>query len=123
MILIDSSIWIDHLRHGNPHLVQLLAEQRVVQHPCITAELALGSLAQRERFLAGLRAFPAIAPLSEDGLLAAIDRAELHGSGVGHVDAQLIASTLATPGARLWTSDKRLAAEAGRLGCAYQPPA
>lgn len=123
MIVIDSCVWIDHLRHGSGHLVELLSEQRAVHHPCVIAELALGSLARRQHFIALLGALPVIEPVSDSDLLSAIDEHALHGTGIGYVDAQLIASTLATAGASLWSSDKRLTAQAERLGCAYQGPA
>ena len=122
MIVIDSSIWIDHLRSTVPHLAELLIEQRAVQHSGVIAELALGSIAERERFLGMLVALPQIHTVSDDQLLDVISEHALYGTGIGYVDAHLLASTLATADARLWTSDKRLAAQAERLGCSYQPP-
>lgn len=122
MIVIDSSIWIDHLRSTIPHLVELLIEQRTVQHPGVIGEIALGSIAERERFLGMLGGLPQIRTISDDRLLDAISEHALHGTGIGYVDAHLLASTMATADARLWTSDKRLAAQAERLGCCYLPP-
>lgn len=122
MIVIDTSVWIDHLRRANGHLSELVAEGRALQHPAVIGELALGSIPQRDRFIASLDRMPRVDVVSDSHLLGIIGECALHGSGIGYVDAHLIASTRATDGARLWTSDKRLAAQADRLGCAYLPP-
>jgi len=120
MILIDSSIWIDHLRSANAGLALALAEGRVVQHPFVTAELALGSLASRDRFLAML-CLLSPAPLIDTGpLLDFITDRRLFGTGLGMVDAHLLASTASLRAARLWTSDRRLAEQAERLGLLYR---
>ena len=119
MIVIDSSVWIDHLRRTNPHLTQLIVGGFALQHPAVIGELALGSVPQRARFIKSLEQMPRVDVVTESDLLGFIDQHGLHGTGIGYVDAHLIASTLATQGASLWTSDKRLAVHAERLGCAY----
>jgi predicted nucleic acid-binding protein len=121
MILVDSSIWIDHLRSANAVLAVALAEGRVVQHPFVTVELALGSLAQRDRFVGMLGLLPK-APVAEQAiLLDFITEHRLFGTGLSMVDAHLLASATQEEGARLWTTDKRLAEQADRLGLSYRP--
>ncbi|HMO75946.1 MAG TPA: PIN domain-containing protein [Sphingopyxis sp.] len=120
MILIDSSIWIEHLRSANAGLALALAEGQVVQHPFVTAELALGSLAARDRFVAMLDLLPAAPTVDQPALLAFISEHRLFGTGLGMVDAHLLASAAARGSARLWTGDRRLAGQAERLGFLYQ---
>lgn len=121
MILIDSSIWIDHLRGASSVLAIALADGRVVQHPFVTAELALGSLAQRDRFVAMLGLLPAAPIVEQPALLSFVTEHRLFGTGLGMVDAHLLASATHAEGARLWTNDKRLAGQAERLGLSYRP--
>lgn len=121
MILVDSSIWIDHLRLADARLVQALAERRVVQHPFVTAELALGSIRDRSRLIMMLRLLPQARVIAEDGLYDYIDRNQLYGTGIGMVDAHLLASAAADAGAgvMLWTRDRRLHEQAARLSLAH----
>lgn len=121
MILVDSSIWIDHLRGANAVLAVALAEGRIVQHPFVTAELALGSLAQRDRFIGMLGLLPAAPVVEQSALLGFVMQHRLFGTGLGMVDAHLLASAAHDDEARLWTKDKRLADRAGRLGLSYLP--
>lgn len=120
MILIDSSVWIDHLRSANAGLALALAEGRVVQHPFVTAELALGSLASRDRFVAMLGLLSPAPVVETARLLDFITNHRLFGTGLGMVDAHLLASAADMGAARLWTSDRRLAEQAERLGLLYQ---
>jgi predicted nucleic acid-binding protein len=87
-----------------------------------TAEIALGSLAHRAQVLQLLANLPSATTASDDEVLALIDRRRIYGRGIGYVDAQLLASILITPGARLWTRDARLAEVATTLGCAAPSP-
>lgn len=121
MILVDSSIWIDHLRSANAALAVALAEGRIVQHPFVTAELALGSLAQRERFIGMLGLLPAVPPVEQSALLGFVGEHRLFGTGLGMVDAHLLAAAARVDGAGLWTNDKRLAEQADRLGLSHRP--
>jgi len=121
MILVDSSIWIDHLRNAKAALAVALTEGRVVQHPFVTAELALGSLAQRDRFVGMLGLLPAAPVVEQAILLGFVTEHGLFGTGLGMVDAHLLASAKQAGGARLWTNDKRLAGHADRLGLSYRP--
>ncbi|MEX0852605.1 MAG: type II toxin-antitoxin system VapC family toxin [Bauldia sp.] len=121
MILVDTSIWIDHLREGAPLLENLLAKERVMAHPFVIGELALGALRQREVFLQRVRELPSALVASHDEVLTLILGRGLSGSGIGYVDAHLIASVRMTPNARLWTRDQKLAAVVERLGLLADP--
>jgi len=118
VILVDTSIWIDHLRRGHPTLVDLLEVGSVLGHPWVTGEIALGRLADRRQVLGLLANLPSATIASEGEVLLLIEQQELAGSGIGYVDAQLLASTRLTPDAQLWTDDKRLTKVAVRLGVA-----
>lgn len=116
MILVDTSIWIDHLRAGDKVLVALLDSRRVLIHPFVIGELALGNLRQRQAVLAFLRNLPQADKATDHEALQFIERHALAGLGIGYVDVHLLASTLLTAGSSLWTSDKRLSSIAERLG-------
>ena len=121
MILVDTSVWIDHLRAGQPRLVELLEHSMVLGHPWVTGELALVHLNRRNEVLGLLANLPQANVATPAEVLTLVDRHELHGAGIGYVDAQLLAATLLTGDGTLWTTDKRLAAVATRLGRASQP--
>ncbi|MGH9022630.1 MAG: type II toxin-antitoxin system VapC family toxin [Acidimicrobiia bacterium] len=121
MILVDTSIWIDHLRHGHRALERLLEHGLVLGHPWVIGEVALGHLAQRQEILALLARLPQATVATSAEVLTFIERHELHGLGIGYVDAQLLAATQLTPDARLWTHDQRLTAAALRLDLAADP--
>ena len=123
MILVDTAIWIGHLRGGDPVLVDLLERGEVVGHPWVTGELALGHLRGRSEILRLLGQLPQATVATAAELLVFIDRHELFGLGIGYVDAQLLAATRLTGAARLWTFDRRLAAAAEQLDAAYAPEA
>lgn len=116
MILVDTSVWIDHLRAGEPALVRLLDDGDVLGHPSVTGELAMGHLQPREELLVLLGQLPQATVATDREVLALVERKNLMGLGIGYVDAQLLAATLLTDGARLWTRDRRLSATAERLG-------
>jgi predicted nucleic acid-binding protein len=119
VILVDTAVWIDHFRDGDPALTGLLERGEVLAHPWITGELALGRLRARAEILKLLGDLPQAAVATPAELLAFIEHHGLHGAGVGYVDAQLLAATRLTADARLWTHDRRLSAVAARLGAAY----
>ncbi|MBA2530065.1 MAG: type II toxin-antitoxin system VapC family toxin [Euzebyales bacterium] len=123
MILVDTSIWIDHLRTGHATLADLLERGLVLGHPWVVGELALGHLAQRGAIIGLLTSLEQATVATPDEVLTLIDRHELYGLGIGYVDAQLLAATRLTPDAALWTADERLPAAAVRLGCATDPRA
>jgi predicted nucleic acid-binding protein len=115
MILVDTSVWIEHVRSRNQQLAALLNDGCVLGHPWVIGELALGSLAGRSQIIGLLRNLPE-APLATDAeVLKLIDDRHLFGVGIGYVDAHLLASTLLA-GARLWTRDKKLSAVAEECG-------
>ena len=118
MILVDTPIWVDHLRSGNATLGALLDASRVLVHPFVVGEIALGNLSRREVVLAALNDLPSALVATDPEVLGYIDRHALFGRGVGYVDAHLLASTGLTAGAKLWTSDRRLRAVATLLGLA-----
>jgi hypothetical protein len=123
MILVDTSVWIDHLRTGEPRLVELLEEDRVLGHPWVIGELALGHLSNRREILALLTNLPAAQLASPGEVTALIEARRLYEYGIGYVDAHLLASSALTPGAALWTRDKRLTTAATHLNLAPKPPA
>lgn len=118
MILVDTSVWVNHLRTADGGLAGLLDAGMVLVHPFVIGELALGNLHRRETVLGTLRDMPCAPLASDEEVLHLIDRQALSGSGVGYVDAHLLASVRIYAGARLWTEDKRLARVATRLGLA-----
>jgi len=121
MILVDSSVWIDHLRSSDAVLSGLLGGGQVLAHPFIIGELAMGSLRQRDVILNALRDLPQTSVASDDEVLGFIDRQRLFGLGIGYVDAHLLAAARLTAGASLWTRDKRLHEIAERMGLAAEP--
>jgi predicted nucleic acid-binding protein len=118
VILVDTSIWIDHLRAGDPELGELLRDGQVLAHPWVTGELALGHLSRRSEILGLLHNLPQATVATDDEVLTLIDKRQLFGLGIGYVDAHLLAATTLTTAARLWTRDKRLAAVAVQHGLA-----
>lgn len=120
MILVDTSVWIDHLRESDPILVELLESVAVATHPLVIGELAVGSLRKRAEFLALLNELPRSPVVGEGEVLALINAHQLHGRGLGIVDVHLLASTLLAPGTSLWTRDARLRAAASSLGVLWR---
>ncbi|MCU9957677.1 type II toxin-antitoxin system VapC family toxin [Burkholderia sp. BKH01] len=121
MILVDTSVWIDHLRAGDAALTTLLGAERVLIHPFVVGELSLGSLRDRQTVLDALRDLPAATSATDDEVQRMIDVVPLHGLGIGYVDAHLLASVRLTSGSKLWTRDRRLLAAADRLQLAAHP--
>jgi predicted nucleic acid-binding protein len=120
MIVIDSSIWIDHLHAGEPLLDAYLMREQALMHPHVLGEIALGSIKNRERVLSRFERLPAPNVAKEGYVLDLIDQQDLWATGIGYTDAHLLASTLLTPGGSLWTRDRRLLAQAERLGIACE---
>jgi len=118
VILVDTSIWVDHLRAGEPALADLLVGGRVATHPFVLGELSLGNLANREVVLGSLADLPSVTAASDTEVLRFITNAKLHGLGIGYVDAHLLAAARLTPGVAIWTRDKRLKAAAKAIGLA-----
>ncbi len=121
MILVDTSVWVDHLRAGNAVLERLLERGSVLAHPWVTGELALGHLSHRKDILGLLSHLPHAELAADSEVLTLIERRQLYGLGIGYVDAQLLAATQLTRDARLWTADKRLAAAGSQLHLLVDP--
>ena len=115
MILIDTSVWIEHLRHGDNTLVNLLNTGQVFTHPFVIGELALGNMQKRDIILDSLSNMPRVKIATDEEVLAFITQYNLYGLGIGYVDAHLLASVRLTPNTLLWTQDKRLHAAAEKL--------
>ena len=121
MILVDTSIWIDHLRADNSALKRLLDAGRVLMHPFVIGELALGRMRQREIILAALSDLPRAEVATDAEVLGFVNREALFGRGIGYVDAHLLASARLTAGATIWTRDARLRDVAEGLDLARTP--
>lgn len=119
MILVDTSVWIDHLRRGNRALAAALEAGQVLMHPFVLGELACGTLTNRAEVLALLGKLPAAPAATESEALGFIERHSLMGRGIGYVDVHLLAATALAGSAHLWTKDKRLAATAADLQLAW----
>ena len=119
MILVDSSVWVDHLRTGEPSLVELLNNSQVLMHPFVVGELACGNLKNRKVVLSLLQDLPTVPVATEEEVLFFIERHDLMGRGIGYVDAHLLAAVVLAGTEQLWTRDKRLGAVAGAMRLAY----
>jgi predicted nucleic acid-binding protein len=116
--LVDTSVWIDHFRHGDAELAAALQAGQVNIHPFVVGELACGNLRERAEVLGLLQALPPIAVATDKEVLFFIDEHALMGRGIGYVEAHLLASARLS-GVMLWTRDKRLQAAAVQLGLAH----
>ncbi len=114
-VLVDTSVWVDHFRHHNRALAELLALDRVFTHPLIVGEIACGTPPRRSQTLSDLGNLQQAPQASVREVMQFIDREALFGLGCGLVDLLLLASALMAPGTRLWTLDQRLAALAARF--------
>ena len=121
MILVDTSVWVEHLRHGQPRLATLLQEGEVLIHPWVIGELACGNLRNRSQVLDLLLGLPMATVASDTEVLLLIERELLMGRGIGYIDAHLLASARLSH-CRLWTQDRRLAAVAQEQGLVVSQP-
>ena len=122
MILVDTSIWIDHLHQTEPTLVALLGEGQACSHPMIIGELALGTLRDRTVVLALLADLPAVSTATHAEVLQLVESHALYGIGLSLVDAHLLAGVRLSAPSRLWTRDQRLRSAAQRLAVAADLP-
>jgi predicted nucleic acid-binding protein len=118
LILVDTSVWIDHLKKSNPLLCQFLAEDLVVVHPFVIGELATGMIKNRSMLLGLLRNLPQSPVIKESEYYSFIEQYVLFGKGVGFVDIHILASAI-KHGLSLWSLDKRLNSAATDLGVCY----
>ncbi|MGB3414159.1 MAG: type II toxin-antitoxin system VapC family toxin [Microbacteriaceae bacterium] len=119
MILVDTSIWVDHLHKSDPELVKLLHDDEVGCHEYVIQELALGSIARRETVLELLESLKQFPTLTHTEVMTMINAHSLWGRGLSTVDCHLLGAALLVNGSRLWTRDKRLIAACDELGIAY----
>ncbi|MHB0920806.1 MAG: type II toxin-antitoxin system VapC family toxin [Thiomonas delicata] len=120
-VFVDTSVWIDHFRQHNDALVDLLELDLVMAHPLIVGEIACGTPPDRMQTLSDLIVLQQTQQTSVREAMDFIESQRLFGLGCGLVDLLLLASTLMTPGAELWTLDKRLGALAERFGVMHRP--
>jgi predicted nucleic acid-binding protein len=121
VILVDSSVWIDHLHRADAGLVALLEGNEVAIHPMVIGELALGTIVGRDAILDLLGALPPVVEASHTEVLGFVSDRRLQGRGLSFVDAHLLAAVVFSAGARLWTGDRRLQEAAGELGLDWRP--
>ena len=122
MVLVDTSVWVGHLRGGSQRLAELLRQNLVLMHPSVLGELACGNLRNRKSLLALLAGLPTARTARDAEVLYFIERHALMGQGIGYVDAHLLAATVLNAPATLWTADRPLRAAAGRLKLALEWP-
>jgi predicted nucleic acid-binding protein len=115
VIIVDRSVWIDHFKDGDPGLAKLLDNGQVLTHPFVIGEIALGSLRQRTMVLDALRNLPQALVAGDDEVMIFIERERLFSTGIGYVDAHLLTAARLTPGALIWTKDRRLRDVSERL--------
>jgi predicted nucleic acid-binding protein len=115
MTLVDTSVWIDHLRSRNVSLMALLESDQVLIHPFVIGEVACGNLKNRRQVLRLLQSLPEATSAGDAEVLALVENRRLYGLGVGWVDVHLLASALLTP-CTIWTLDLRLRAAAKDAG-------
>lgn len=118
MVLVDTSIWIDHLREGNHPLSTLLNQDRVLMHEMVAGELACGTLTDRKELLDQFSKLPQIQLISSREVMAFIEDHAVMGKGIGLVDANLLASTMRA-GRKIWTRDRKLLTVAIELNLSF----
>ena len=119
MILVDTSVWVDHLRRVDAAMVRQLKAGNVCVHPFVIGEMACGRIPRRAETMSLLHELPGVSVASHIEALGFIERQALVGRGIGYVDVHLLASTMMTSGAMLWTRDRRLGAVASELGLGH----
>jgi predicted nucleic acid-binding protein len=118
-VLVDTSVWVDHLRRRNATLVELLEHTRVWTHSFVIGELACGNLANRRQLLDSLAALPQVPAAHHEEVLEFMEARRLMGRGLGWIDVHLLASAT-LEGVQLWTVDRRLAAVARELDVHFE---
>jgi predicted nucleic acid-binding protein len=116
VILVDTSVWIDHLRHGEAELRKIIEDDRLLCHPFVIGELALGSLRERDDVIAFLAAQREAPVATHFEVMTVIDQYAIFSMGIGYIDAHLLASLLLDRRASLWTRDRRLIGAAEKVG-------
>lgn len=108
MILIDASVWIDHIRSAESVILELVNARKVLCHPFVIGEIAMGQFRNRRVFLGDLGKLKTAEVADDDEVMTLIERHSLFRRGIGYIDAHLLAAAFLTPEAKLWTRDKRL---------------
>jgi predicted nucleic acid-binding protein len=121
VILVDTSVWVDHLRQDEPELRRLLERGQVVCHPFVIGELAMGSMKNRNAILGSLSDLPTAEIARDEEVLHFVSAHALFGYGIGYVDAHLLAATQLTSGSSIWTHDRRLQEIATKLSLSMEP--
>lgn len=120
MILLDTSVWADHLRHTDAHAQQLLRRSQVAMHPMVAGELSCGYLKNRKELTLLWQCLPQAVEAGHDEVMLFIEQNKLMGKGVGFIDFHLLASCLLSGNMQLWTIDKRLLSLAQDMQIAYR---
>jgi hypothetical protein len=115
VILVDTSVWVDHLRDGDARLSALLEAKQVLAHDFVVGELAMGQLTDRKVVMRSFERLKYAEIATHREVLSFVEQHSLYGAGIGYIDAHLLASAMLTPGCKLWTRDKRLQASAVKL--------
>jgi predicted nucleic acid-binding protein len=119
MILVDASVWVDHIDHRMDAMNELLDGYQVVMHPFVAGEILLGSLNRRATWARLFDRLPQVLPVRHNAVMQMMEDRRLFGSGIGYVDLHLLAAAAVTSDVRLWTRDKRLARAAEQLGVGF----
>jgi predicted nucleic acid-binding protein len=114
MVLVDTSVWVSHLRLGNPKLQEMLQEGKVVSHPFIIGELTCGNISNRVEIISLMQSLPMLDIVEHEELLLFIEHNKMMGTGLGFVDVHLMAAAILA-GIPLWTQDKKLRQACSRL--------
>lgn len=120
MVLIDTSVWVSHLRHANFRLQKLLEEGRVVSHPFIVGELACGNISNRTEILSLMQSLPMLDVIEHEESLIFIEHNQMMGKGLGFVDVHLLAAAMLA-GIPLWTQDRKLKQACSLLDIEFSP--
>ncbi len=121
MVLVDTSVWIDHLRSREPEMATLEEGRQIFMHPMVIGELACGNLADRNDVLRYLARLPRIVVATDDEVLFFIEHHRIMGSGIGYVDAHLLTASVLHGATQVWTRDRRMMAVADGLGIGFAP--
>ena len=120
MVLVDTSVWINHFKKSNTELKKLLLDVDVLSHPYILGEIACGNIANRKEILLLMKSLPKAETTEDEEIFEFIEQNRLYGSGLGLIDVHLLASTILSK-AYLWTLDKKLSQIATKFNVCYKP--
>ena len=121
MVLVDTSVWVDHLRSSEPEIAFLVDRRQIVIHPMVIGELACGNLSNRNEVLRYLARLPRMPVATDEEVLFFIEHHRLMGSGIGYVDAHLLVASVLHSTTRLWTRDRRLMSITDELDIRFVP--